>query len=145
MKATEEPERSKTIKVLHVDDDPYLLEVTQLILESTGEFTIQTETSAEKGLSYLSRTGFDAIISDYQMPGMDGLAFHKKVRSVSVQIPFILFTGKTPDEIVPGSWGTCPDFYLCKGEIDPTFEQLASTLRSAVRRRPIVPDREKTE
>ena len=43
---------------------------------------------------------FDAIISDYQMPGMNGIDFLKKVPASGNSIPFILFSGRGREEVV---------------------------------------------
>jgi CheY-like chemotaxis protein len=82
------------ISVLYVDDEQSLLEVAQLFLEETGEFRVRTLISAKEALSSPQILMYDAIISDYQMPGMDGIAFLKAVRQRSTDIPFILFTGR---------------------------------------------------
>ena len=68
-------------RILYVDDEPDLLEIGKLFLERSGEFNVDIITSAPEALSRLTSNMFDAIISDYQMPGMNGIDFLKKVRS----------------------------------------------------------------
>jgi CheY-like chemotaxis protein len=80
--------------VLYVDDEPGLLEVGKLFLERGGQFTVDTITSAPAALALMNTKSYDAIISDYQMPVMDGIEFLKKVRGSGNTIPFILFTGR---------------------------------------------------
>ena len=58
---------------------------------------------------------YDAIISDYQIPDMDGIEFLKKVRSSGNSIPFIIFTGKGREEVVIEALNAGADFYLQKG------------------------------
>ena len=88
------------ISLLYVDDEPDLLDLGKLFLERGGQFSVTITSSAREGLEKLSRTAFDAVISDYQMPDMDGLEFLKQVRSQYGNLPFILFTGT-------GTGGSC--------------------------------------
>jgi len=59
------------VRVLYVDDEPDLLDVAKIFLEESGDFSIVTIESAPAALELLKTKQFDAIISDYQMPGMD--------------------------------------------------------------------------
>ncbi|MCK9591028.1 MAG: PAS domain S-box protein [Methanoregula sp.] len=122
--------------VLYVDDEPALLEIAKLFLEETNEFVVDIKTSAQQGLDLLKDHSFEAIISDYQMPEMDGIAFLKEVRERFGDIPFILFTGRGREEVVIEAINNGADFYLQKGG-DPTvqFAELAHKIRQAVARR----------
>ncbi len=81
------------ISVLYVDDEPSLLEIGKLFLERNSQFGVDIITSAPAALTLLKTKRYDAIISDYQMPVMDGIELLKKVRTSGNTIPFILFTG----------------------------------------------------
>ena len=83
-----------TISVLYVDDESGLLEIGKLYLEQTPEFAVTTALSASAGLDRLKSDGIQAIVSDYQMPGIDGIEFLKQVRATDKHIPFIMFTGR---------------------------------------------------
>lgn len=123
------------ITVLYVDDEPDLLEIGKVFLEQRGELEVVTFTSAEEALRILSQKKCDAIISDYQMPGMDGIEFLKRVRESGNSIPFIIFTGRGREEIVIQAINAGVDFYLQKGG-EPTsqFAELENKVRQAVRR-----------
>ncbi|HSV42347.1 MAG TPA: PAS domain S-box protein, partial [Methanomassiliicoccales archaeon] len=87
------------------------------------------------GLARIRAGGVDVVVSDYMMPGMDGLAFLKELRSVGNDIPFILFTGKGREEVVIQALNEGADFYLQKGgEPRPQFAELAHKIRHAVER-----------
>jgi DNA-binding response OmpR family regulator len=124
------------ISVLYVDDEPVLLEILKLMLEATHEFSVVTALTAEEGLNALQAGTYDAIVSDFQMTGMDGIEFLKEVRSTFGDIPFILFTGRGREEIVIDALNNGADFYLQKGgEPKAEFAELAHKIRSAVFRK----------
>ena len=81
------------ISVLYADDESLLLDVTKTYLDRTGEFCVTTANSGPSALDLLATTQFDAVISDYQMPVMDGIELLKHVRAASPNLPFIMFTG----------------------------------------------------
>jgi PAS domain S-box-containing protein len=124
------------ISILYVDDEPELLGLCKIFLEQVGEFSVTPITSAEEGLRILSAATFDAIISDYQMPDIDGLEFLKQVRSRDEDIPFILFTGRGREEVVIEAINNGVDFYLQKGG-DPKsqFAELGHKIKKAVESR----------
>lgn len=126
------------ISLLYVDDEPELLDLCKRFLELDGEFSVFTAPSADQGLQTLTGGGFDAIISDYQMPEKDGIEFLKQVRAEKGDIPFILFTGRGREEVVIEAINNGADFYLQKGG-DPKamFSELGHKIRQAVRRRKI--------
>ncbi|MFA4859662.1 PAS domain S-box protein [Methanoregula sp.] len=124
------------ITLLYVDDEPELLELGKVFLERSGDFSVSVASSAAEGLDLLSRQAFDAIISDYQMPVMDGIDFLKQVRTTYNGIPFILFTGRGREEVVIEAINNGADFYLQKGG-DPKaqFAELRHKLLIALDRR----------
>ncbi|MEI7433987.1 MAG: PAS domain S-box protein [Methanomicrobiales archaeon] len=125
-----------TFRVLYIDDEPGLLEIAKRFLEKTTEFSVDIETSAEHALQSIGKHSYHAIISDYQMPEMDGIALLKAVRSNHGNIPFILFTGRGREEVVIEAINNGVDFYLQKGG-DPKaqFAELAHKIRQAIARR----------
>ena len=122
--------------ILYVDDEPGLLEIGKMFLEQGGRFSVETITSAAEALEILRTEHYDAIISDYQMPVMDGIEFLKRVRASGNTIPFIIFTGRGREEIVIQALNEGADFYLQKGgEPLSQFAELAHKIRQAVQQR----------
>jgi len=121
------------ISILYVDDDPYLLELGKLCLEDTGEFHIDTVESARDALDILQHRDYDAVISDYQMPEMDGIDFLKILRKKNPTLPFIIFTGKGREEIAITAFENGADFYHQKGgDQDTQFAELSHKIRKSV-------------
>lgn len=124
--------------ILYVDDEPTLLEIGKLFLERSGECRVEIRESADTALETLQESHFDAIISDYQMPGMNGLEFLRIIRDTPdlKDIPFILFTGKGREEVVIAAIDSGADFYLQKGgDPEAQFAELHHKIYQAIRRR----------
>jgi PAS domain S-box-containing protein len=124
------------MKILYTDDEPTLLEIGKMFLEQSGEMQVETATSADEAIVLLEEHMFDAVVSDYQMPGMDGIEFLKHLRGKKNRTPFILFTGRGREEVVIEAINNGADFYLQKGG-DPIsqFAELEHKIRLAVERR----------
>ena len=125
--------------LLYVDDEKELLALGRIYLEKGGDFSVVTAESALKGLDFLASHAVDLIISDYQMPDVDGLAFLKIVREKYPDTPFILFTGRGREEVVIQAINNGVDFYLQKGG-DPKsqFAELKHKINTAIERRSAV-------
>nr|WP_244605404.1 PAS domain S-box protein [Halorhabdus rudnickae] len=92
--------RTGKIHVLHVDDEPSLTNLMSDILgREDDQISVTTATSAREGLEYLTDTDIDCIISDYDMPGQNGIEFLETVRKDWGDLPFILYTGKGSEEV----------------------------------------------
>jgi len=124
---------SGMISVLYVDDESALLDIAKVYLEKTNDFSVTTATSAQAGVNRLKSNGIQAIVSDYQMPEVDGIEFLKQVRATDKSIPFIIFTGKGREEIAIKAFENGADFYLQKGG-DPKsqFAELSHKIHAAV-------------
>jgi len=124
------------IRVLYVDDESTLLDIGKQVLEQSGDFTVTTATSVPEALRLLERERFDVIVSDYQMPEMDGIEFLVLVRTKFGEIPFILFTGKGREEVVIEALNAGADGYLQKGsELKSQFAELSHKIKSAASRK----------
>lgn len=129
---------SEKIQVLYVDDEPCLLEIAKLYLEKGGAFTVDTLSSACEALEQLNEKHYDAIISDYQMPDMDGIMFLKQLKASGNITPFIIFTGRGREEVVIEALNSGADFYIQKGgELKSQFAELSNKIQHAVTQRQI--------
>jgi CheY-like chemotaxis protein len=83
------------VKILLVDDNPMVLGLLNAALSQSAK--VSTATDGADALMRVIDEPFDLIVSDYQMPGMDGRQLLEKIRSRSAtsRIPFILIASKT--------------------------------------------------
>ena len=122
--------------ILCVDDEAFLLDVCRLFLESTDDFRVTTALSAEEAVKLISEVKYEAVVSDYEMPGMSGIDLLKEIRSQGIYIPFIIFTGKGREDVVIEALNNGADFYLQKGgEPKSQFVELASKIHHAIRQK----------
>ena len=132
--------------VLYVDDEQNLIDLARLYLEKSPEFCVKTQTSAREALTSPLITTCDVIVSDYQMPEMDGIEFLKAVRERFGDIPFILFTGRGREDVVIEAINSGVDFYLQKGgDAKAQFAELSHKIRMAVERKRAVDERTESE
>lgn len=80
------------IKILIVDDDPAARLVIQRFLNVHG-YRTEEAASAYEALSLLSRRNFALLISDWKMPGMDGLDLCRQVREHFPEVPVVIMSG----------------------------------------------------
>jgi PAS domain S-box-containing protein len=127
---------ARPISVLHVDDDSSLRDLTATFLERENDrFTVETAASADDGFDCISNCQPDCIVSDYNMPDMDGIEFLRAVREEHPECPFILFTGQGGEEVASDAIAADATDYLQKGTGPEQYELLANRIENAVRAR----------
>lgn len=105
------------MRVLLVDDEKDLLEQAKIFLENNdSDFDVETVISPDEALNKIKKDSFDAVVSDYQMPNIDGLEFLKIIREdLGLDIPFIMFTGKGREDVAMEALNLGADRYIQKG------------------------------
>ncbi len=115
-----------------VDDDADQLEITQTYLEDADPSLIITGvTTPKETLELLDEQRFDCIVSDYMMPGMNGIELAGKIRKTS-DIPFIIYTGQGSEEVAEAAFAAGIDDYMRKEQGPSYFKVLAKRIRSHV-------------
>ncbi len=118
--------------VLYVDDDVSLLELSKQILESERKFKVETAASVDEAFKKLGQFHFDVVVSDYDMPGKNGLQFLEELRKSASSIPFILFTGKGREQVALEALNLGAFRYLNKqGDPEVVYTELASCIQQA--------------
>jgi len=121
------------IHVLHVDDEPDFVGLAADMLErEDSRYSVETATSASEGLDRLAQDDFDCIVSDYQMPGKNGIEFLEAIRDEYPELPFILFTGKGSEEVASEAISAGATDYLQKGHGTDRYGLLANRIENAV-------------
>ena len=124
---------NRRIKILHVDDDPCVLESTKNILLLDGNFEIDCAVNVQDAFNKIANNRYDVVISDYEMPGKNGLQFLKELREQENFVPFILFTGKEGVEIATEALDLGVEYHVDKhGSLEIVFEKLMHYIRMAV-------------
>jgi len=79
-------------RVLIVDDEPFILNSLGRELSLSG-YEVETALDAEQGLSILAQRPVAVVISDYQLPGLSGVDFLERVKTIYPQIVRIALSG----------------------------------------------------
>jgi len=121
------------IRVLHVEDDADFAELAATFLERADErFEVATAADATEGLDRLGDGTFDCVVSDYEMPGTNGIEFLESVREEYPSLPFILFTGRGSEAVASDAISAGVTDYIQKGTGTELFELLAKRIENAV-------------
>ncbi|WP_144920855.1 PAS domain S-box protein [Halorubrum salsamenti] len=126
---------SKSIEILHIDDDADFADLVSTFLERERDaFSVRTETDPRDALDALDEDGsaIDCIVSDYDMPALDGLEVLERVRDSRPDLPFILFTGKGSEEIASEAITAGVTDYLQKEGGTEQYGVLANRVQNAV-------------
>ena len=118
------------VRVLLIDDDARLAELLAGYLGPQGVALVHAA-AGQAGLAQLAAGGFDAVLLDVMMPGLDGLAVLRKLRDAGHRLPIVMLTarGDEADRVVGLELGA--DDYIAKPF---SSRELLARLRAVVRR-----------
>lgn len=123
------------VKILLVDEDKAFVDATKLYLEKLDQsYNVSIANTAIKAEKLLKKTVFDVIISDYLLPGKNGLSFLSDLRASGNKSIFILFTGISKEDVIIEALNTGADYYILKGG-DPKnqFKELSNLLEKSIK------------
>ena len=134
------------IRILHVDDESSLIGITKTYLEKKGEFLVTSALSVNDALKILETNSFDVILSDFEMPDIDGIEFLKILKSGGDTTPFIIFSGRGREDVFIDAINNGADFYLQKGgKPKAQFAELKNMVHQAYSRKKAEMELKKSE
>jgi two-component system, OmpR family, response regulator CpxR len=80
--------------ILCVDDNEQALSIRKVMLETRG-YRVLAYSNSHQALEAFKQGGIDLVLSDLQMPGLDGAELVDRIKEISATTPAILFSGKT--------------------------------------------------
>lgn len=108
-------------KILVVDDDLYIRELYEEILERAG-FEVVTAVDGEDGLAKTRQGGFNLILLDIKMPKLDGLGVLNNLAQTPPKVkngPIVLLTNMAYDPIIQEALAKGASGYLVKVDLNP--------------------------
>ena len=123
-------------RVLLVDDDPLVLETVAEMLHELG-YQVRSETSgaAAQATFEVDPQAFDLVITDMTMPGMTGDVLAERLKGCRPDIPVILCSGYTEEQILEGTGAQWIDEFLMKPHFLGPLSQLMRKVLDRSRRR----------
>ena len=79
-------------KILAVDDEPDMLKLLSMIIREKTPYEITTTNNPMEALELAKKAGFDLVIADLKMPGLDGVELLEGIRRIDEDIPVIIIT-----------------------------------------------------
>ena len=87
-------------RILLVDDDASLAESIHAVLESRGYEVVCAE-DGEAGLATAEQRDFDALLTDFRMPGLGGMQLLEKIKAARPTLPVVMMTAfSTTDRVI---------------------------------------------
>ena len=123
-------EEAVKLKVLVVDDEADICKVIQFLLEREG-YSVVCACSGKEAIEAIHKDNFNAILTDWKLGGLDGLAMLKKVREITPITPVIIMSAFGSHESVTEATRCGAAAYVIKPFVN---EELKQTLRSIVER-----------
>jgi CheY-like chemotaxis protein len=110
--------------ILCIDDEPDAIKIRKLLLESEG-YQVFDATTGEEGLRLFRAHKIDAVVVDYWMSGMNGLAVAREIKRLSPATPIIMLSGFSE---LPGEAVGIADRWILKGRSAQDLLSAISTL-----------------
>ena len=116
-------------RILIIDDEAALAEIVKLNLELSGDYAVEIAPSGEEGLRLLARELFDLVITDFKLPGLNGVEVLERLKAEQPDLPVVLFSVYHDDpRAVPARARSLADGLVGKPIDHEAMERLVSNL-----------------
>lgn len=123
------------IDLMWIDDQKDILDLSKMAVERKAEdFNVQTTSDSEELLESFETGEVDAIVSDYDMPGMTGIELLREVRKRDRNFPFFLYTGKGTEEVASEAVNEGATGYFQKEAGLDQYDLIIDSIRNSVDR-----------
>jgi PAS domain S-box-containing protein len=122
-----------SIRILVVDDESRTAElVSSRLRTGSDQFEVAVRTDPTAVPAFLAEDDVDCVVSDYRMPGIDGIELLERVRERWPDLPFVLFTGRGTESVASEAIAAGATDYVPK-EVDPdSIAVLSNRIENAV-------------
>lgn len=121
-----------SIRVVVVDDEPGYAELVGARLEDLdGVAVVATTADPQAALETVRQSAVDCVISDYDMPKVDGLELLDAIRDIKPNIPYILVTGVRDKDLLKRAREAGVTTCVRKDGGRSHYDRLVAAIRSA--------------
>jgi len=115
----------KSIKILVVDDFPTMRRIIKNLLKDLGYDNVDEAEDGAQGLEKLRGGSFDFVVSDWNMPNMDGLAMLQSIRADPnlSKLPVLMVTAEAKKENIIAAAQAGANGYVVKPFTVATLEE----------------------
>ena len=90
---------SQNLQILIVDDDPGMARTLRDIFRAKG-YEAEVAHSGPEALDKVRESGFDCVLTDIKMPGMDGVELYRLVKETQPELSVVFMTAYSTDRLV---------------------------------------------
>ncbi|GAB2798114.1 chemotaxis response regulator CheY [Halomonas shantousis] len=115
----------KNMSILVVDDFPTMRRIVRSLLKELGFTNVEEAEDGQEALNKLRSGGFEFVVSDWNMPNLDGLAMLKEIRqdaSLS-HLPVLMVTAEAKKENIIAAAQAGANGYVVKPFTAATLEE----------------------
>ncbi|WP_256367382.1 chemotaxis response regulator CheY [Microbulbifer harenosus] len=115
----------KTMKILVVDDFPTMRRIIRSLLKELGFNNVDEAEDGQEGLAKVNSGGFEFVVSDWNMPNLNGLDMLKQIRAnaATSALPVLMVTAEAKKENIVAAAQAGANGYIVKPFTAATLEE----------------------